>query len=185
MLARQAFWFLRHGETDWNAEGRSQGNVEVPLNPRGMAQAREAAEVLRGRGIRSLVASPLSRARDTAAIIGDALGLAVEIEPELREVAFGAQEGQPMGDWYEDWIAGGFTPPGAETFAGLRTRATAAANRALQREPLVLIVAHGTLFRALRTEMGLSPLVRTPNASPLLCTPGPPGEPWSLAAAVS
>jgi broad specificity phosphatase PhoE len=183
VLTRQAFWFLRHGETDWNAEGLSQGNVDIPLNARGVAQAQAAAELLRGRGIRSLVASPLSRARDTAAVVGDALGLAVEVEPELREVAFGAQEGQPMGDWYDDWIAGGFTPPGAETFAALRARATAAANRALQREPPVLVVAHGALFRALRAEMGLSAGVRTPNAVPLLCTPGTPGESWALTAA--
>ena len=185
MLTRQAFWYLRHGETDWNAAGLSQGNVDVPLNPRGVAQAREAAEALRGRGICSVVASPLSRARDTAAIVGDALGLAFEIEPDLREVAFGVQEGQPMGDWYDDWLAGGFTPLGAETFATLRARATAAVNRALQREPPVLVVAHGALFRALRAEMGLPSGVRTPNALPLLCEPGAPGEPWILNVALA
>ncbi len=184
MLTRQAFWFLRHGETDWNAEGLSQGNVDVPLNPRGVAQARSAAEALRERGIHSLVASPLSRARDTAVIVGDVLGLAVEVEPDLREVAFGAQEGQPMGDWYDDWIAGGFTPPGAETFTILRARATAAVNQALQREPPVLIVAHGALFRALRAEMGLPVNERTPNALPLLCKPGAPGAPWILRVAL-
>ena len=183
MLARIAFWYLRHGETDWNARGLSQGNVDTPLNPRGIAQAREAAEALRGRGIRSLVASPLSRARRTAEIVADALGLDVEIEPALREVAFGSQEGQPMGDWYDDWIAGGFTPPGAETFAALRARAVSACNRALEREPPVLIVAHGALFRALRAEMGLSANIRTPNALPLHCTPGETSAaPWSLAA---
>ena len=191
MLTRQAFWYLRHGETNWNVEGRSQGNVEVPLNPRGRAQARDAGAALLGRGIRSVGSSPLARARDTAEIVAGALGLAVEVEPELHEVAFGAKEGQPMGAWYDEWLAGSFAPPGAESFAALRVRAAAAVNRALRREPPVLVVAHGTLFRALRAEMGLSVSVRTPNGLPLLCTPGEPrgapqgepqGEPWTLTA---
>jgi len=59
------FWFLRHGETDWNAQGISQGNVDIPLNATGIAQARAAAERLRNRGIATIVASPLSRARVT------------------------------------------------------------------------------------------------------------------------
>ena len=184
MLTSVPFWFLRHGETDWNAQNLSQGSTDIPLNAHGMEQAGVAAVALGGRGIRSVVASPLCRARATADIVGAALGLPVEVEADLREVAFGAQEGQPMGDWYDDWIAGRFTPPGAETFAALRARAVAAANRALQRERPVLIVAHGALFRALRAEMGLSPHVRTPNALPLLCEPGASaGLPWRLLAA--
>jgi broad specificity phosphatase PhoE len=184
LLTRVPFWFLRHGETDWNARNLSQGSTDVPLNVRGVEQAHAAAMALRGRGIRSIVASPLSRARDTAAIVAGALGLAVEIEPDLREVAFGAQEGQAMGGWYDDWLAGRFTPPGAETFATLRVRAAAAANRALGRTPPVLIVAHGALFRGLRAEMGLSTLVRTPNALPLSCTPpGVTAGAWELTAA--
>lgn len=184
MLTRIPFWFLRHGETDWNARNLSQGSTDIPLNARGVEQAHAAAVALQGRGIRSVVASPLSRARDTAEVVGAALGLAVEIEPDLHEVAFGAQEGLAMGEWYDAWIAGRFTPPGAEAFAALRARAVAAANRALRREPPVLIVAHGALFRSLRAEMGLSPLVRTPNALPLLCTPPDPASgAWELTVA--
>ena len=183
MLTRRAFWYLRHGETNWNAEGKSQGNVDVPLNARGEAQAHEAAAALLGRGIRSIVSSPMRRARDTAAIIAKVLGLVVGEEADLREVAFGAKEGQPMGPWYEAWLAGAVTPPGAETFEALRTRAAAALNRALERTPPVLVVAHGSIFRALRAEMGLPVTTRTPNGLPLLCEPGNnPGEPWRLTA---
>src|SRR3954464_13091312 len=81
------FWFLRHGETDWNAQGLSQGNVDIPLNPTGLAQAGSAADLLRGRGISTIVASPLSRARVTAEIAAEALGLPLTIDPDLREVA--------------------------------------------------------------------------------------------------
>jgi hypothetical protein len=119
-LARISFWFLRHGETDWNAQGISQGNVDIPLNATGLAQARSAAAKLRNRGIASIVASPLSRARVTAEITGEALGLPVAIDSNLREVAFGVQEGQAMSGWFADWVVGRFTPEGAETFAALR-----------------------------------------------------------------
>ncbi len=91
-----AFWFLRHGETDWNAAGLSQGNVDVPLNAAGLAQAHAAAALLRNRGIATIVSSPFSRARDTAEIAGAALGLPVALDEGLKEVSFGVQEGQPM-----------------------------------------------------------------------------------------
>ena len=176
-LSPAQFWFLRHGETEWNARGLSQGNVEVPLNGVGIAQAYAAAELLMGRGIRSIVCSPMGRARATADLVGAALGLPVEIEPELREVAFGVQEGQPMAEWFDHWIEGTLTPDGAEPFVDLRARATAAVNRALTRTAPVLVVAHGAVFRALRAAMGLPPNVRMANAQPTLCTPG---APWVL-----
>ena len=179
-MARE-FWFLRHGETDWNAQGLSQGNVDVKMNAAGFAQARAAAELLRHRGIAAVVASPLARARVTAEIVAAALGLAVELDDGMREVAFGAQEGQPMSEWFTDWLAGRFTPAGAESFAALRARAAAALNRALARPAPVLVVAHGAWFRALRAEMGLPVDVRTPNAVPMFCAPG---TPWTVSPAV-
>ncbi len=82
-----AFWFLRHGETDWNAKDLSQGNVDIPLNERGLAQARAAALLLRNRGIVSIVRSPLGRARVTADIVADALGRPGAVDPERREAS--------------------------------------------------------------------------------------------------
>ena len=177
-LTPLAFWFLRHGETDWNAQGLSQGNIDIPLNPSGLAQAYAAASMLRNRGIATIVASPLSRAYATAVIAAQRLGLAVDIDNDLREVSFGAQEGQKMAQWFNDWVAGTFTPEGAESFVDLRARAVVAVNRALRRPSPVLVVAHGALFRALRAEMGLEPTVRTAHASPLFCEPGLPA--WTL-----
>lgn len=180
-LAPVAFWFLRHGETDWNAQSLSQGNVDVPLNARGMEQARAAAELLRGRGIVSIVHSPLGRARDTAAIVAEALGLAMEPDEDLREAAFGVNEGQPMGEWFAAWVEGRFTPEGGEPFAVLRARAVGAVNRALGRPPAVLVVGHGALWRAVRGALGLEVNVRTPNAVPLLVEPpADGGSAWRL-----
>ena len=85
-----------------------------------------------------------------------------------------------MTEWFNDWVAGHYTPPDAESFHSLRSRAVTAINRALAKPSPVLIVAHGALFRALRAEMGLEPNVRTPNATPYWCEPG---QPWRLIAA--
>ena len=176
-LTQSPFWFLRHGETDWNAQGLTQGRTNVPLNAAGRAQAGQCAVKLAGRGIASMVASPLGRAQETARIVGAVLGLGFATETDLQETLFGDQEGKKMGPWYDDWVRGTYTPAGGETFAALCTRVTAAVNRALAHPAPVLIVAHGGMFRAARAAMGLSALVRTENGVPLYCTPG---EPWIL-----
>jgi len=176
------FWYLRHGETDWNRQGLSQGNVDIPLNELGLTQAREAAVRLKGRGITSIVASPLSRARVTAEIVAEALGLDVIIEPDLREVSWGVHEGKPLAEWFPAWIAGDATPEGAESFATLRHRVVNGLNRAVGQPPTVLIVAHGGVFRAIRAAMKLEMSGRTRNCVPMWCEPprGPRLE-WSLA----
>ncbi len=181
MLPHIPFWYLRHGQTDWNALNLSQGNVDIPLNAVGIAQAHAAAALLAGQGIASIVASPLGRAQVTAQIVGDALGLPFATVDGLRETRFGVQEGQPMGDWFDAWIAEEFTPEGAEPFVELRARAATAVTAALDRAAPVLIVAHGALFRALRAEMGLPRDSRLANAAPTHCEPpAAAGAPWTL-----
>ncbi|HEY4044561.1 MAG TPA: histidine phosphatase family protein [Rhodopila sp.] len=176
-----AFWFLRHGETDWNAQNLSQGAVDIPLNETGLAQARSASLLLRARGIRAIISSPLSRAKVTADIAATVLGLPVQIDDGLKEVAFGVQEGKPMSEWFQPWVDGLLTPEGAESFSALTRRAVAAINRCTARPPVVLVVAHGALFRALRGAMGHEPNVRTRNAVPVWCEPPPDGtNVWGL-----
>jgi probable phosphoglycerate mutase len=176
-----AFWFLRHGETDWNAQNLSQGAVDIPLNETGLAQARSASLLLRGRGIRSIISSPLSRAKVTADIAAAQLGLLVQIDDGLKEVAFGVMEGKPMSEWFQPWVDGLLTPEGAESFPTLTKRAVAAINRSIARPPVVLVVAHGALFRALRGAMGHEPNVRTRNAVPVWCEPPADGTGvWGL-----
>lgn len=138
--------------------------------------------MLRDRGIAAVVASPLRRCQVTAGIVAGELGLRVSLDDGLREATFGVREGLPMGQWFADWAAGNFTPPGGESFAALRARAVAAVNRALAGPAPVLVVAHGGLFRTLRAEMGLVSNLRTQNGVPIYCAPGggAPGEPWTL-----
>lgn len=191
-LSLRPYWYLRHGQTDWNRQGLSQGRTDVPLNETGIAQADTAAKlfetgVSQYPAFTHIVSSPLDRAFQTAAIVREGLiakgfeALPLETDEGLEEVCFGEQEGLPMGDWYDSWIAGDYTPAGAEPFARLRARAVEAVNRATENAGIPLIVAHGALFRSLRAAMNLPANVRLPNATPLWLEPGEADEkPWSL-----
>ena len=85
---------VRHGETDWNAQGILQGSIDVPLNDTGRSQARTLASALEGSGIRAVHASTLARSRETALIIARGLRLPdPELHAGLGERHFGAIEG--------------------------------------------------------------------------------------------
>ena len=81
------FWFLRHGETDWNARMLSQGRVDIPLNSVGLAQAGRAAEALVGKGIRSIHASTLTLT---------ALDCADDAERWAMQVTVTSEDGAPL-----------------------------------------------------------------------------------------
>ncbi|MCG6204872.1 histidine phosphatase family protein [Rhodopseudomonas sp. HC1] len=97
-------YFIRHGETDWNATGRYQGTQDIPLNDKGRGQALAAGRLLAdvltrdGRAVAALsyVSSPLGRARVTMELVRGALGLPAEgyaTDERLREITYGAWEG--------------------------------------------------------------------------------------------
>jgi probable phosphoglycerate mutase len=163
------FWFLRHGETDYNAKGLSQGALDISLNETGRAQAALAGPILQNRGIVAIVSSPMLRTRETTAIVNQSLNLPVTYEPDLREVIFGGMEGKPLTPWFHDWMAGTYTPEGAESFAALTARVEAVMRRILLQPGPLLIVAHGGVFRAVRAIFGLTAEGLTPNAQPLYC----------------
>lgn len=161
------FFFIRHGETAWNREGRLQGQTDVPLNPLGRKQAAASghrlAAVLKRNGIPdpsrlSFVASPLVRARDTMQIARRALRIDPSAHTEddrLKELSFGRWEGltwpqvklrepaavreRKRGKW-------SFVPPGGESYAVL-------AERLREWLPTVrphdVVVAHGGVARCL------------------------------------
>lgn len=86
-------WLVRHGQTDWNLQGRYQGQADPPLNETGLAQADYAAEVLAGGRYAAIYSSDLDRARLTAEAIGRRLGMVVRIDSRLREINQGEWEG--------------------------------------------------------------------------------------------
>jgi broad specificity phosphatase PhoE len=177
-LPHTPFWYLRHGETDYNAKGWSQGAIEMPLNANGRAQAEAAAPMLAGQGIAAIVSSPMLRTRQTTDIVNEVLNLPVSYEPDLREVVFGGMEGKPLQPWFTEWMEGRATPEGAESFAALTARAEAAMSRVLALPGPLLIVAHGGIFRAIRDLMGLAKEGLTPNGVPLFCEPTMTG--WKI-----
>jgi uncharacterized phosphatase len=90
--------FIRHGETDWNAQMRIQGRTDIPLNEIGIVQAQRVSEQLRERDWHRVCASPLSRAARTAEIIAAQLQLTnLELREDLIERFFGAAEGLSAG----------------------------------------------------------------------------------------
>jgi len=180
ILPQTPFWYLRHGETDYNANGLSQGALDIPLNQTGRHQAARAGPALAGNGITAIISSPMLRTRETTAIVNQSLHLPVTFEPELREVVFGGMEGKPLLPWFNDWLAGTYTPEGAETFAALTQRVHTAMARILTLPGPILIVAHGGVFRAIRALLNAPETGFTPNAQPLFCQPTHPG--WRITA---
>ena len=136
---------VRHGETDWNAEGRLQGHTDRPLNPYGREQAKALAERVADDGIRAVYASDLSRARETAEIVGERLGLTVVIDPDLREKNWGSWEGLTGAERDGVEYVG-------ETAQEHSERILRAVRRIAERHPgeRVLVVTHGGSMRRIQ-----------------------------------
>jgi broad specificity phosphatase PhoE len=173
-MSRPTLYYVRHGLTDWNAEGRLQGRRDVPLNGQGRLQAVRCADILRdlfacaGRsaGDYQYVSSPLARARETMDILRAALDLApggYQTDARLAEISFGEWEGLT----YKDVLARdpdvvatregnkwGFRPPGGETYVEVAER-IAAWHATLTHD--VVVCAHGGTARALTAVRGVAP----------------------------
>ncbi|MFZ5908487.1 MAG: histidine phosphatase family protein [Chloroflexota bacterium] len=159
---------VRHGETEWNAQRRYQGQSDVPLSAIGRRQAERVAARLAGQKINAVYASDLSRAMQTAGIITGSLGLDVVPEPRLRELKFGALEGLTFDEaeaqfpgmiaaWLADFNQ---TPQGAETIGQFKARVAALLDDLRQKhdEQVVLLVGHGgSLSELVRHVLELSP----------------------------
>jgi broad specificity phosphatase PhoE len=147
----------RHGETTWNKDRRFQGQRDVPLNDRGREQARELAAAAAGHGFVALYSSPLSRARETADIVGAALGLQPRLDDRLKESDVGGWEGRYKDDierdepdaWRRYTEAGeDFRFPGGESLGEQQERVIAALVDVTQRHELpALIVCHRGVIR--------------------------------------
>jgi broad specificity phosphatase PhoE len=150
----------RHGETNDNLEPiRAQGFSDTPLNDVGRRQAAELALRVAGEGIRSLWASDLSRARETAEIVGAAIGLAPRLDARLREGNRGAWEGRRFIDiereepeLYSAWrrAGEGFRFPGGESLRDQLDRVSAALTDVHRLGELpALVVCHGGSIRVM------------------------------------
>jgi broad specificity phosphatase PhoE len=152
----EGIWLARHGETDANAEGRVQGSLDPPLNDRGREQALALAEQVTSLGIRALYSSQLQRARETALIVGELLGLEPRVDARFAESFRGEWEGRLIADIKredpEGWegsmaIEPGFRFPGGESLEEHAARVEAGLAE-VARGPLpALVVCHGGSIR--------------------------------------
>jgi probable phosphoglycerate mutase len=172
---KTTFFVIRHGETDWNLDGRWQGHADVPLNEVGRAQADRLADRLRDGGPRfdAIYSSDLQRAWETARRLGAAVGREPIPLAELREIDVGAWSGlnsaevrARFGDVYERIQSGEDVPRGGngERFLDLYTRVVAAVERlaAEHAGATLALVTHGGAVRAIllhaaRGQQGVNP----------------------------
>ncbi len=174
MLRRSIFYFLRHGETDWNKDHRAQGQMDVPLNATGIEQAKRASKIACDLDIVTICTSPLKRALDTAKMIQGSRRCNLEIIEDLSECSWGNREGDTKGRWFTDWKSGYANPAGAETYEIFIERALRGINLALKRPGPVMIVSHGGVYWAVQNYARLGEESDIPNATPVLHEPPQP-----------
>jgi broad specificity phosphatase PhoE len=163
---------VRHGLSEWNAEGLVQGQADPPLSPQGREEARRIAPLVLAEGPEAVVSSDLVRARETAELLGAG---PVVTDPRWRESAMGEWTGRRAAELLADpsgafarWRQGLERPPGGESFDEMRARAGAAVRDLVGRGlRSAVVVTHGGPVRAAVAELaGLDPwaLVPVPNA---------------------
>jgi broad specificity phosphatase PhoE len=164
---------VRHGQSVWNAESRWQGWADPPLSDLGESQAAALASKVAPAAFQAVVSSDLERARRTAVIVAEALGLAVGEEPGLRERDVGAWSGVTTSAiekrWSAEmvaWRSGRLAaPPDGESDDTMAARVLPALGRLLDRpEDALLVITHGGVIRLVERRLGLEPC-STPNLS--------------------
>jgi len=141
---------VRHGETQWSREGRHTGTTDVPLTATGRRQAAELGTALHRWVFRTVLVSPLQRARDTCALAG--YGDVAVVDEDLVEWDYGEYEGLRTADvraqrpGWNIWDDGA---PGGEPLAAAAARADRVIARTVQAQGDVLLVAHGHILRIL------------------------------------
>ena len=171
-MSAPVIYYIRHGETSWNAQGRLQGTQDVPLNDLGRRQAAHAGNVLanlltrdgRDKATLPFVASPLQRARATMELVRGALKLPTEayaLDDRLREIGYGVWEGSTLAEMqaadpelYARRLTAKWTmaPKGGETYAEVQQRMRDWYD-AVNGDTVV--VAHGGTARALMVALGI------------------------------
>ena len=157
---------LRHGQTDYNVDGRMQGHIDSCLTDAGHEQAAEAAPVLASLAPDRLVSSDLRRAVDTAEVVGAACGLPVKFDPRLRETHLGLWQGHTVAEIERDYPGAiatwrsdpAWAPPEGESRIDVVARSRPVVDE-LDAEladsdgvsETVLLVAHGGLIAGLVT----------------------------------
>jgi broad specificity phosphatase PhoE len=178
---KPTLWFVRHGESTWNASGLVQGQAEGSvLTARGRREAARAAEQLGRARVSAIWTSDLERAHETAAIIGHVLRLPLRYERALRERNFGTVQGRPLSELStavsgirgDRVVDADVRPPEGESLRALYRRVAAFMDDAAAgaADSAVVVVTHGGVIRmaqAYAKGIGVEDMVwgPVPNAS--------------------
>lgn len=155
-MKETVLYVARHGETLWNKEKRMQGHKGVGLSPKGYEQSEELAiNILKHKyPITVVYSSHLERAKQTAEVVADALGIEVKIEPGIAERNFGEFEGKTFDELEKRFAQSGMlwwetTPPGGESLVDFNRRSIEAIDRIVDnnRGSHVLVLSHGGTIR--------------------------------------
>ncbi len=148
-------YLIRHGQTDWNIQGKIQGSHDIPLNNTGRKQAELLAKGMDSHPVKKIFSSTLSRAAETAKLIGERQKVDIYLMPDLIEVEFGKWEGMTWDQIkasypveYQQWNLNPVevAPPGGETQLAVVKRCAEALKEILQMtegKEDVAIVSHG------------------------------------------
>ncbi len=151
-------WLVRHGATEWSVNGRHTGSTDLPLLPKGQERSARLAPVLDDLPFSLVLVSPLTRARDTAAMAGFP---GAEVDPDLHEWDYGAYEGittATIRETVPNWTVWDGEVPQGETIEQVAARATRVLARADAAGGDVLLFAHGHILRVLTAvRLGLDP----------------------------
>ena len=180
MIPRRQFFFLRHGQTDWNREGRYQGITDAPLNDTGVAQAHAAAAALMDSNIDRIITSPMMRALKTAAIVAEAINRPIHIERGIRERNFGSFDGLIIREVKarhglpSDQNSRAIMPADADSWDEIFERVPPVIARWMTNHAgeALLFVAHGGVFDAIHADL-VGPRVgsESKHASPYVFAP--------------
>lgn len=168
-LLREHFYFTRHGQTDWNAQKLCQGHRDIPLNEKGLLEAKTLAAKQRHLEIPCIVSSSLTRALQTAKVIRETHPkAALHIVPELSERGWGSLEGISSEEMYaieeleeQDPL---YNPGrGVEERHAFRSRVLRAIHLAQNHHPHPFIVSHGRVFMELCFILRIAPIRQIPG----------------------
>jgi broad specificity phosphatase PhoE len=181
-VLRKPFYFLRHGEADWNVTRTCIGQLDRPLTDRGRGQAMDARRHCANLDISTVFHSPLPRAAETAALVMNGRQVPLHVDEGLLEACLGVKQGAREDDandpFIRHWMAGGEIAQ-AEMYPEFQARVCTAVNRCLETAGagVPLIVAHAGVYHALRDAMG-APVDRVYHCVPYAHRPD--GTDWRI-----
>lgn len=155
-IPHKPFYFIRHGQTDWNKEYRAMGHTDIPLNQNGLEQALLAADFLKNIQFDRIISSPLSRALKTAEIIAEQKEASVHIVDGFKECSMGILEGENLlfDARVQAWEKGAYIE-NAEHYHDFSNRVMQGLVQALSGSDIPLIVSHGGVYRIIQIALGL------------------------------